>query len=252
MGDFENPVTFLRSLKGAPLSVLVALMMARKALTNAELCTWTGYRDDNVREAVRLLGDLGWLSARSPRGPWALADGRQLPLMSGNPDFFGVDSSSSTYPGRVPTIEQQEEEDGKPDFFGVAANLAACDEAGIREPARSELARLPHVTPDFVRRHVANALSEGGTIGTAIHRIRYNWSLPDGEGVRVSVRDRGRRGVERIITPDDLIRDVARFVGHAEGCTCLDCVVGRTQGLGALCPTCRRYYCVCDESEAEG
>lgn len=251
MADFENPVTFLRSLKGAPLSVLVALALARKALTNAELCTWTGYRDDNIREAVRLLGDLGWVTARSPRGPWSLAEGRQLPLMSWNPDFFGVVSSSSTYLDPGPTIEQEEEEEENPDFFGVAANLRALDEVGIREPARSELAKLPHVTPDFIRGHVARALEEGGTLGTAIHRIRYNWALPEGRGVRVTVRDRGRRGVERLSVPDDLVRDVARFMGHAEGCTCLDCVVARSRGSGALCPDCRRFYCVCDDERED-
>lgn len=99
-GQFENPMTFVRAMKGAPLSIFVAFLLVQRPMTNEELVRWTGYADDNIRAGLRLLVDLGWVSSRSPRGPWTLADGRQLPLMSGdvfdNPEKIGVEATTTT------------------------------------------------------------------------------------------------------------------------------------------------------------
>jgi hypothetical protein len=62
--------------------------------------------------------------------------------------------------------------------------LKALDEAHIREPARSRLAGLPHVTPELVAFHTETAPN----IPTAIHRIEHDWPIqtkasqaPDGD-----------------------------------------------------------------------
>src|SRR5512141_1890928 len=82
MNTLENPLTFVRSIKGAPASILWALLFTQRLMTNQELQRWTGYASDAVTNATRLLVDLGWLIPRSNYGPWSLAPGRQLPLMS--------------------------------------------------------------------------------------------------------------------------------------------------------------------------
>ncbi len=95
---FENPTTFVRSIKGSPASILVAFMFVRKTMTSEELQRWTGYGDENITKGLKLLVELGWVVAHTSRGPWALADGRQLPLMPGmdllneneNPDLIGI------------------------------------------------------------------------------------------------------------------------------------------------------------------
>lgn len=55
------------------------------------------------------------------------------------------------------------------------AILTALDEAGIREPARSRLAALTHITPELIRAHVENVREERARPGAAIYRIEHNW-----------------------------------------------------------------------------
>lgn len=56
--------------------------------------------------------------------------------------------------------------------------LAALDAAGIGEPARSQLAALPHITPDYIAAHVAQAERDGGSLGMAIWRMQKKWRAP--------------------------------------------------------------------------
>lgn len=249
--QFENPLTFVRSLKGAPASVLWAFFFCRRAMTALELQEWTGYGGDNLTVALRMLVNLGWLAARSSRGPWTLVEGRQYPLMAESDliGFRGDSSSSSTLKNNsLPFDEEQEEEGHESDLIGFAENLKACDEVGIREPKRKQISKMEHVTPDFIRGHAVWALRDGHAIGTAIFRIMNNWLLPEGEsGDIVSVVDRGRRGQETFRMPADLIDEVAEFTGHRRECKCLDCTVGRFQGISALCPECKKYRCECED-----
>lgn len=239
--QFENPLTFVRSLKGAPASILWAFFFTRQAMTALELQEWTGYKGDNVTVALRLLVNLGWLTARTPRGPWCLADGRQLPLMDiaqalpngfakGESDLIGVSSSSSSRRGFVTSyLPQEQDEHDESDLIGV---MAALDAAGIREPKRSRLAQLPHVTPDLIRAHVEQARREGMPLGTAIHRIEFNWS------VDLSI-------VQRTKSPN----------GHDRLCRCAECREGRNNvAMGTHCPDCWQELetdCTCAESEEQ-
>ena len=54
----------------------------------------------------------------------------------------------------------------------------ALREAHICEPATTELANLPHVTPDYVRALAIQAKSDGVKIGALIHRSRQGWPAP--------------------------------------------------------------------------
>jgi hypothetical protein len=51
--------------------------------------------------------------------------------------------------------------------------LAVLDEHGVREPARSRLARLAHVTPELIDYHCKTAQNTG----LAIYRIEKNWAV---------------------------------------------------------------------------
>ncbi len=79
-----------------------------------------------------------------------------------------------------------------------AANLRALHEAGIREPTATRLARLCHVTPEYITAHVAQANAQGFELGTAIYRIQHAWPL---------------RRRQEVPTVDDRIR---RFLGQDE------------------------------------
>ena len=79
-----------------------------------------------------------------------------------------------------------------------AANLRALHEAGIRQPTARRLARLPHVTPEYIRGHVEQANAQGFELGVAIYRIQHGWAL---------------RSRQDVPTVDDRIR---RFLGEDE------------------------------------
>lgn len=226
--QLENAITFVRSIKGAPASILWAFLFTRRTMTALELQEWTGYKGDNITVAVRLLVNLGWLTARSPRGPWCLADGRQMPLMNVESDLIGVRSSSSEIFSPVTSYLPLEEDEGdESDLIGV---VAALDAAGIREPKRSALKKLPHVTPEFIRAHVEQAKREGLPIGTAIHRIEFNWD------VDLTI-------IKRNKNPN----------GHDHSCHCSVCRTMRNLvAMGTHCPDCWKTLndeCRCSESE---
>jgi hypothetical protein len=77
MAAIENPLTFVRSLKGAPLSVIWALLFVRRPMTGEELELWTGYTDDTLRKALRLLVSQGCVSAHGAHGPWSLSSAKR-------------------------------------------------------------------------------------------------------------------------------------------------------------------------------
>jgi len=54
----------------------------------------------------------------------------------------------------------------------------ALRDAGICEPARTELANLPHVTAAYVRAKAVEAKRDGVKTGALIHRIRQGWPAP--------------------------------------------------------------------------
>lgn len=258
----ENPLTFVRAIKGAPASILWALFFTKRTMTALELYRWTGYRDEAITEGLRLLCDLGWITAHGPRGPWSLSGGRQLPLtnLEGLEDsaspvfpesgFSGLTRSRSeikiNVPSYLPLDPLKEHESGLTGL--VAENLKALDECEIREPGRSRLASLEHVTPEFIRAHVDGAKAEGLQLGAAIYRIQNNWKAPEPKTkARIVTTGQGKRQ-QTITIPEDLDQSVANFTGHKLACTCLDCTVGRTRGLSSLCETCRRFNCECEES----
>lgn len=170
----DNPVNLLRQLKGAPLAVLLAMYWTRMTVSADWLVTVTGYSDKPVTQALKLLTAYGW-TVKS-RGGWSLAEGVQLPLMSGESEKFRSCSSSSDKEVTNLTIEEQEENRNNSDSF--VANYRALKGYGVREPALSRLAALDHVSPDFVNAHVKRVRSERGNLGTAIYRIEHGWEAP--------------------------------------------------------------------------
>lgn len=182
---FENPMTFVRAMKGAPASILWAFLFSKRVMTALELQEWTGYKGDNITVAVRLLVNLGWLNARSPRGPWCLSEGRQFPLMNDESDLIGFIPTTTT------TMEEEKQDKSvvvvkrgttpiKSDSTvyetpGVTfeKNLKACRDCNIGEPKASLISDMPWVSPDFIKAHV-ESLYASDVVGLAIMRIEGN------------------------------------------------------------------------------
>jgi hypothetical protein len=196
----------LRTLKGSPLSVLMALALAGQPVSATWLETVTGYTDKSIQSGLNVLVEFG-LATRNGRYYWQIADGvAQLPLMvpeleelaeeifeapvdpepaveiSIDSEKFrlGIIPSQSLASGFNQNLDQKESSNpplarGPDDSEKFRLNSAALDENGIREPARSRLAALEHVHPRLIRYHCARATNTG----MAVYRIEHNWAVPD-------------------------------------------------------------------------
>lgn len=90
-------IALLRNLKGAPISIIWALLMANmyappdsvRTLKNSELEMWTGYSDKPISNALDLLHAMGMVSQNSAGGWYLTTAAYQLPLPLWLPDGRG-------------------------------------------------------------------------------------------------------------------------------------------------------------------
>lgn len=88
----------LRDLRGAPLSIIFALIVAKRALSNQDLQKWTGYKDKkSIKEGLERLVEYGVVVNLGRYSGWMLTSNlNQLPLpfkQLGEGDFFPFDDS---------------------------------------------------------------------------------------------------------------------------------------------------------------
>lgn len=219
--NFQFSDTMIRGLKGAPISCLILLSMARQPVTAQYLERMSGYSDKSVLSALLLLRDYG-LVTRNERYAWQIARGvMQLPLMDALPAGEGDEEQGENIAAGVedePVVPSSEEMDnaggkrGNPETekFRVVSSsglihqdtskkslppleraeaekirvreaLAECTRRGIREPKRGALCRLAHVTARLVGYHCQTAPNTG----LAIYRIEHDWRVPDDWGAEV-------------------------------------------------------------------
>lgn len=214
-------VKLLKGAPLAVLMLLNIAQRAGQDLVGAEwLARHSGYTDKPVSQALVLLEEYG-LAARSGRSGWQLANGARqhllMSLLDGEP---GADAQPPTQnetenfrlasrinlDSRLDSIkesslESSQESNKKTNLEpGVAslnetlagprsdygsshdAVLAELDHFGIREPARSRLVRLPHVTPELIRGHCQTSESTG----QAIYRIEKNWAVARNVSAEIS------------------------------------------------------------------
>lgn len=184
-----QPMMLVQALKGAPASVLLALALAGRSLSHAELQLWTRCGKNQVTLALKSLVQLGWATGRTPRGPWTLSRAPHMPFGSdalGAFPFKGLSSSSDSLNTTVkesllPSPRRRE-------------LIEAAEKAGIREPTASELADLPHMTVEYLRGHVEATRANGLRVGAAIEAMRLGAPVPE----RPSSRNRQAEVEEKI------------------------------------------------------
>lgn len=64
---------FLQTIRGAGASILWALQLTRRPMTNRELQRYTRYGENSLRIALHELQELGCLTAVTPNGPWVMS-----------------------------------------------------------------------------------------------------------------------------------------------------------------------------------
>jgi hypothetical protein len=133
METATNTATFLRSLKGAPLSVLIAIRILPGPASLIQLAALTGYEKHTCARATEALEAMGYISRAHYRG-WRLTAGAlQLPLWT---------------PGELDEEEEQIES-------GEALALEAGDEGRGLKRAKSTFQAQPtdeqEAAPDLKR-----------------------------------------------------------------------------------------------------
>ncbi len=175
----------LRTLKGAPLAVLIALALTRQSAGAEYLARVTGYSERPTEQALKLLADYG-LVTRNGRYGWQIAGGDiQLPFVlpeisPQEPNIRNVKSrkncDSIITTATTAIVESQGLRSAVAalnthESQKMRVNIKALKESGIYEPKASEIAAKDWVTPDYIRRHVENGNKRGDNLGLVIHRM---------------------------------------------------------------------------------
>lgn len=206
----ENPMRFVREMKGAPLSVVVLLALTNLALTNQAICTGTGYSDKTVAGALEYLEGIGMVVRAA--GGWRIAEGVQLALPlaaeeieegDNSDDIGGSRKISDSAPIVNIVVNDSNINDlslltiySEPESEIFRLNLEAMAECGIQATEKTRaLARREYVTPVYVLSHVEQVKREGQRTGLAIWRMEKGMEQP-----------------LRLMS-----------TGHFEGCRCREC-----------------------------
>ena len=186
-----NPLATLRQLKGAPLSVLIALTIVKPRLVSS---TWlsgcTGYATDSITAATWYLKEFGFAECDSHRSNWRLTEEgvQQLPLPVSllSPE----DIPEPTFPNptnpdpKKPEPENPYPEDPYPDFSDPEEErdffrrLRLLHEAGIKDPTATELCGLPYASYAYLDAHIQQANLDRVQTRLLIHRIREKDDQP--------------------------------------------------------------------------
>ncbi|TSA54216.1 MAG: hypothetical protein D4R38_02650 [Dehalococcoidia bacterium] len=206
-------LSLVRELRGSPLTVLVACILLEQSgqtpITAQLLKDVTGYKDHTITDSLRTLeSPTRQLITRNIHG-WHIAHGFQLPLefsteLSTTPvdqrsdpagngceirnhnslinrDIRGfINSSSSSHKSKSKSFLLEEEEEGRNrdirDSLEFDENHKLLRANGVGEPKATNIARMHHVTPEYITAHFAAIEGTALSKGTAIHRIEHQWS----------------------------------------------------------------------------
>lgn len=200
-----NAATLLRTLKGAPLSVLAALFLTPTAVSESWLAGMTGYHVQVVRQALTFLGPDGMgLAQRNGRySGWHLTgEAYQLPLpLQPLPAETENLTASAIISLSRPTTTTTNIEERSDAYAAVAAEsngsailspsvihssaepVGRVDNllrtAGVGEPTRTQLKALAWATPEYIQAHIEHGRANGDKINLVIYRIRSGDPQPE-------------------------------------------------------------------------
>lgn len=220
MTRFEDPAYLVRAMKGPAASVYLALIaLGGGPVGEKRLIVVSGYSQNSVREGLSVLTMLGqvWRDGRTEG--WRLTAGAlQLPLMQ---DLLG-DGESQTLTLEEPTtattyivdsndvVKQQQQRESNFDSrdenreskFDSRALVALLNSVGIMGGTAEKLAKMEHISAEYITAHAEQARIENISTGLLVTRLR------DGDPVPAK-----RAGGAR----------PAQVAQHAKGCDCDTC-----------------------------
>lgn len=174
----------LRALKGAPLSILIAMVLAQQPVGEKWLVTVTGYSPNTVRTGLSFLEETQMVGRNGRYSGYVLMDKAiQLPLTkveAGERQKMTLDPITTT------TFNKYEDEKSEENAAAVEAGASKIDarlismmhEEGIMEPTASQLLDLPWVNEKYLVAHFKKARSENTPVALLIHRLRSHDPKP--------------------------------------------------------------------------
>jgi len=167
----------IRTLKGAPLAILILCMLDQQPHSASWYERMSGYTDKPVTQALRLLVELDFL-LKTPKG-WMISTDQQLKLSTAYPQGINQNRNYSDSADLVVSSNTNKDKDlidlttTTRDRNNSDTLKDTCLELGILEPKASQIAALS-ITPEYIRAHVA-AVED---LPLAIYRIIAGWKAP--------------------------------------------------------------------------
>jgi len=180
-----SPLTALRSLKGAPLSCLVALMFASQPVGKEWLSRITGYSDKPVSAALDYLLEMGFVTSGGRYHSWQInQQAIQLPLGTTQMLTESTRNFSDSNPTTTALIVERNEQklkavEGKQTSRNFSDSHELLRYAKIGEPMATILADSDHTSPYFIAAHILKAREDKIAIPLLIHRMKEKDPAPD-------------------------------------------------------------------------
>jgi len=183
-------LTNLRALKGAPLSIIIAMMIARQKVGEGWLISMTGYSQNTIRTAMKFLLETQIVIRIGRYDGYTLSEGvTQLPLETNQISDPGESKTDSPVTVTTTTTFNKKDKRKSEEKEAVViegeskidSRLQIIYDAGIREPTASRLIKLAWVDEEYLKNHIEKANKDKTQIGLLIHRIRSHDPMPKKE-----------------------------------------------------------------------
>jgi len=176
----------LRALKGAPLSILIAMLITNQPVGENWLSSITGYSQNTIRKGCQFLIETQMIRRNERYHGYVLTNGAvQLPLGTAEMER---ERQKMTLPSVTTTtaFNRNEKENNEENAVEVRereskndARLVLLYSAGIMEPTASKLLKNAWVTLEYLEAHIERANRENTPAGLLIHRIRSHDPKPE-------------------------------------------------------------------------
>jgi hypothetical protein len=174
----------IRALKGAPLSILVAMLIAQQPVGEGWLATITGYSPNTIRNGCKFLIETQMIQRNGRYKGYVLTNGTQQ-LIIGKPEIRERQNLTLYDTTTTTTFNKYEGENSEEKAAAVEertskndARLTLLYDAGIMEPTASRLIENDWVTRDYLEAHIDKASQENTPVALLIHRIREHDPKP--------------------------------------------------------------------------
>ncbi|MHB8135717.1 MAG: hypothetical protein ACYDH1_16025 [Anaerolineaceae bacterium] len=184
-----DPIVILRSIRGVPLTCLIALLCAEKPVGLGWLMRATSYSDKPITRALNLLQQMNFVTHKGGYNPWQINPQSLQNLLENLPSLTeNCRKISVNLPPATAALNNQEIKEIK---AAVVESLTPSKVRqisdshkllgffGVGEPIATVLASQEHMTPRYVAGHILKAKAEKISTALLIHRLKFADPAPD-------------------------------------------------------------------------